>query len=182
MVNNYAEKSLLKWILLYVLIGVIAYGLIYYFLFYKKGYNYNLQQYSNQDQNISMKNWKEYSNSEGGFNLKYPSGWVVDDKSDKGFIEYGPPKTVIFTGSQGILQVSYGTGFGGMCEQGYEQLLIGNKNFDACHEIIDEVERWSVSSKHLGKYGIGMFITVNKPYLYNRDIIIKILSTFKFTK
>jgi len=182
---NYPKKSIWKWILIYVLISAVAYGLIYYFFFYKKGeYNYDSQQNqdesSNQTQDSDVKDWKEYSNSEGGFSLKYPSSWVIDDKTSEGSIEYGPPKNVIFTGGQGILQVSYGTGFGGMCEQGYEKLLIGNKNFDVCHEVIEDVERWSATAEHLGKYGVGLFITVNKPYLYNRDIIISILSTFKF--
>lgn len=38
---GYGKRPLWQWILLYVVIAIIAYGLIYYFFFAKKGYNYN---------------------------------------------------------------------------------------------------------------------------------------------
>lgn len=45
------KKNLWKWILLYVVVGVVAYGLIYYFFFAGRGgYNYNTQQYNNYEQ------------------------------------------------------------------------------------------------------------------------------------
>ncbi len=48
--KNYSKKSLWKWILLYVVIAVVAYGLIYYFFFANKGgYTYNPQQYQTQN-------------------------------------------------------------------------------------------------------------------------------------
>ncbi len=38
---GYGKRPLWQWILLYVVIGAIIYGIIYYFVFYKKGgYNY----------------------------------------------------------------------------------------------------------------------------------------------
>lgn len=46
--KSYYKKNLWKWILLYVVIAVVAYGLIYYFFFAKNGgYSYNPQQYQN---------------------------------------------------------------------------------------------------------------------------------------
>jgi len=42
--NSYGKNNLWKWILLYVVIGLVAYGLVYYFFFANKGgYNYNTQ-------------------------------------------------------------------------------------------------------------------------------------------
>src|SRR5258706_7110801 len=34
---SYSKRPLWQWILLYVVIGALVYGLIYYFVFYKKG-------------------------------------------------------------------------------------------------------------------------------------------------
>lgn len=41
---GYGKRPLWQWILLYVVIGALVYGLIYYFVFANKGYNYQ-QQY-----------------------------------------------------------------------------------------------------------------------------------------
>ncbi len=35
--KSYGKRPLWQWILLYVIIGVIAYGAVYYFYFYKSG-------------------------------------------------------------------------------------------------------------------------------------------------
>ncbi len=35
--SAYGKKSLWKWVIIYVIIGVIVYGLIYYFILGKKG-------------------------------------------------------------------------------------------------------------------------------------------------
>lgn len=40
--NGYGKRPLWQWVVLYVILGIIVYGLIYYFFFAKKGgYNYN---------------------------------------------------------------------------------------------------------------------------------------------
>ena len=40
----YLKKSIWKWVLIYVIIGAVAYGTVYYFYFYKKGgYSYDSQ-------------------------------------------------------------------------------------------------------------------------------------------
>lgn len=41
--SSYGERPLWQWIVLYAVIGLVVYGLIYYFVFAKKGggYNYN---------------------------------------------------------------------------------------------------------------------------------------------
>ncbi len=46
--NYYSKKSLWKWILLYVVVGAVVYGFIYYYFFAKNGgYSYNPSQYQN---------------------------------------------------------------------------------------------------------------------------------------
>ncbi len=48
---QYNKKSLLRWILRYVIIAAVAYGAVYYFYFYKKGNNYNTPGYENNSTN-----------------------------------------------------------------------------------------------------------------------------------
>jgi len=69
---NYNKISIWKWILLYVLVGAVAYGLIYYFFFVKTG-SYNSQNYQTQTQNTETKDWKTYNNDKFGFEFKYPA-------------------------------------------------------------------------------------------------------------
>lgn len=65
------KKSLWKWILLYVLIGALAYGAIYYFFFYQKGdYTYTPQNTTDQ-----YANWQTYTNSQYGFEFRYPDNF-----------------------------------------------------------------------------------------------------------
>lgn len=128
--------------------------------------------------------WKTYKNDEGKFSLKYPSIWKFTTSSSNS----GAMKTIIFTGNEGIVQVDYGQGFGGMCQQGYEKIQIGDEQFDACHYVGngsmgEGFEQWDVSAKEFSNnLGIGMFVTANKPHLSNRVTILKIISTFKFTE
>lgn len=45
--GNYSKRPLWQWVLLYVVLGVVVYGLVYYFVFAKKGaYTVQQNQYS----------------------------------------------------------------------------------------------------------------------------------------
>lgn len=39
--SGYGKKPLWQWVLIYAVVGIVVYGLVYYFVFAKKGYNYN---------------------------------------------------------------------------------------------------------------------------------------------
>lgn len=79
---EYSKKSIWKWVLIYVAVGAVAHGLIYYFFFYKKGdYSYNLQ---NQTENSETADWKTYTNDEYGFEFKYPGEWKVGEERASG--------------------------------------------------------------------------------------------------
>jgi len=58
--NSYAKNNLWKWILLYVVIGLVAYGLIYYFFFANKGgYTYNTQSNNYEQSTPTIRNDQE---------------------------------------------------------------------------------------------------------------------------
>ncbi len=47
--NNYGKRPVWQWILIYVVIAAVVYGLIYYFVFAKKGgYSYGTTTTSGQ--------------------------------------------------------------------------------------------------------------------------------------
>ena len=49
--NYYGKRPMWQWVLLYLLIGVVVYGLVYYIFFAKKGgYNYSGSTYQNSSQ------------------------------------------------------------------------------------------------------------------------------------
>ncbi len=73
-----SKKSLWKWILLYVVIGAVAYGAVYYFFFYPStslragkngGYSYAPQNEQIQNSNSETAGWKTYIGD--GFELSY---------------------------------------------------------------------------------------------------------------
>lgn len=60
--DNYSKKSPFMWIVIYVLIGLIVYGAIYYFAFYKKSGNKAYEtpvQEENVDTSENMENQEE---------------------------------------------------------------------------------------------------------------------------
>ncbi len=86
--ENYLKKSLWKWILLYVIIGVVVYGAIYYFFFYpstwlRAGKNAP-QNYQAQTQNSSNETAKIISifQEQGGSPKTYLTDLNKDGYSD----------------------------------------------------------------------------------------------------
>lgn len=127
-------------------------------------------------------NWKTYTSTEAKVSFAYPSDWAVKEE------DHGEYKRISIEGKEGDIALDYGSGFGGACltESGYEDFKIGNAQTQACHEIYKDAEKWSLSN--MKKDGVNFnninysgFVTANAPYKDNRDLILKILSTLKFT-
>lgn len=72
---EYSRKSSLKWILVYLVIGLAAYGAVYYFFLNKNTENAvtpQNEQVQTKDSSETV-DWETYSNNEG-FEFQYPSG------------------------------------------------------------------------------------------------------------
>lgn len=196
--NYYSKKSLWKWILLYLAIGAVAYGLIYYFFFYKKGgYNYNSQNYQTQTQNNSNQtaDWKTYTNSEYGFEIKYPAGNsinqikedVLGNKAESpnqctqisyenSFVYISlPPHNILCGGT---------TGFGVDSIKLEEQLNIGGKIYYAKGwKLGPNYEFLSFQTDNGLNISYGIIEGLSSTnYETSKDLNYQILSTFKFTK
>lgn len=54
--SNYGNRPIWQWVLIYLVIGAVVYGLIYYFVFAKKGgYNTGSTNNTPQQQNTGPK-------------------------------------------------------------------------------------------------------------------------------
>lgn len=82
---EYSRESSLKWILVYLLIGLVAYGAVYYFFFYpstslRAGKNEEQNsQTQPQVQNNETAGWKTYANEKLGFTFQHPSDFYLQD-------------------------------------------------------------------------------------------------------
>ncbi len=62
---NYNKKSILKWVLLYLVLGALVYAGIYFFFYKKGGYSYTPQN------NQTQKEETTYKNDKYGFSFTY---------------------------------------------------------------------------------------------------------------
>lgn len=197
--DYYSKKSLWKWVLVYILIGVVVYGFVYYFVFHKK-YNKNYQYSENASEQIisnsqnEIADWKTYRNDEYGFEIKYPrEGLALQVKEDElgnktespnqcTQISYGnsfiyislPPYNVICGGT---------TGLGIDSIKLKEEVSIGGEVYQAegwrtgpNYEFLS----FAIKDLHI-TYGIIEGLNSND-YNTSKDLIYRILSTFKFVK
>lgn len=121
--------------------------------------------------------WKTYTNTEAKVSFQYPLDWTVKGGETPKNADY---KIILLEGKEGKISIDYGTGFGGACPAGYEDFNIGNAQTQACHTIKDNgSEEWSLGFIK-NNINYGGFVTVNSPYKDNRDLVLNLLTTFKF--
>lgn len=119
-------------------------------------------------------NWRSYTNTEAKFTFQHPLDWTVMEET------HGEYKRVLAKGNQGQITIDFGTGFGGYCQTEWTEFKLGNINNRACHFIQDGIENWNLEGFKRDNLGFAGFIQANSPYADNRDVILKILSTFEF--
>ncbi len=124
-------------------------------------------------------NWKTYNSYESDFSMQYPPNWTVKDRSQ----EIGRA-TNRFEGPEGYVDISFGKGFGGGCDTKYHvQIQVFGSTQDVCDiKNPDDTENFSGIFKEIStQTSFAAGGTVNVPVETNRQIILKIFSTFKFT-
>lgn len=158
-----------------MLIAVVAYGLVYYF-FFNKSENNNYNPQFQLENNSQTADWKTYRNTEGKFSFEYPVGWMLSRTDSLG---------VFFESNEGIIEVRYKGIYGiEYCDGKEEKFELNGQQLYSCHSVKnDDLESWIITYLNEdSKEIVTILAHVNKPYLSNRDIVLKILSTFKFTK
>ena len=186
--ENYNKKSIWKWILLYVVIAAVAYGLIYYFFFNKNGNNYNFQ--NQVENNSETADWKTYKNDQYGFEIKYPYnyeevgpvsgpvngqvGFTFQDKSEKSDLDntfsFNINPTSLSFAPEKIVSGPIATSVDGVPEQRYKIKWKWDDNKEYTSNYV-EVKKGN-SYYIFSEFGLKLDAL---PFE-------KILSTFKFTE
>lgn len=124
-------------------------------------------------------NWKTYTNTDAKISIETPAEWKVTE--EKPNAEY---KGILLEGKEGQVGIRWGAGFGGGCPRPQNQrtLKLYNETVHVCDVIDDkDTEHWSLFIGKINNIGYSGYATANKPYSSNRVLVLKILSTLKFT-
>ena len=134
-------------------------------------------KFTDQTQTTDVSNWKTYTNSQISLTFQYPQSWNIQELKDNGAVS-----GVEINGSEGMVHAAWGSGFGGGCDAAdHMNFQIFGSSQNICHGIVDGSENWNQIYKQLSKtVTFGMYAKANSPYQSNHNIVLKILSTFKF--
>lgn len=127
-------------------------------------------------------NWKTYTNTKLKLEFKYPTSWIIKDlqKPSEEIDEKIESK-----GSEGDIDiVAWNEAYGGGCDtKDHIDFKIFGETQDICHNINNGIEFWNGMTKKLPTgYLMSIDSQANSPYQKNRDVVLKILSTFKSTQ
>jgi hypothetical protein len=181
---DYSLKGLTnrQWLVFFILISIIFCVGVYSLLF-------------NEIKKDQAVGWKTYENGDGKFSLSYPSEWKITTDYD------GGEKILILEGKEGSIKVNYGqaadangvkdfmnncrnkvipcenTQFNGVPS------VVSHRIFNVLQNVPDidsDIEVWNIYPPN-NQPVISILVQAYPSYLTNRDIILKVLSTFKFT-
>ncbi len=148
-------------------------------------------KFTNGIEKIDTSSWKTYTNSLVKFSLEHPANLEINESkvTETSETTGAPIKQgqVEFKGTEGSLIISfaitngvpYSAGWGGGCEAENRASVnfLGNQT-SVC---INGKSLWVLYGQHPQKYSeVSISATFNPPYTTNKDVILQILSTFKF--
>ena len=122
--------------------------------------------------------WNTYRNDEAGFSIQYPADWQQQDLPDE---NDGQLHHVTVQGPEGGIELIWGTGLGGACPAGYEQVAVAQGTWPACHsQREDGTELWSLAPPSIGETNFGGFVYTNDTTTESREVALQVLSTLSF--
>src|SRR5215208_1745727 len=74
--------------------------------------------------------WETYTNTDVGFSIQHPSDWqaqVLPDENE------GQMHHIALQGPEGGVELTWGTGLGGACPEGYQPIAVAQGTWPACH-------------------------------------------------
>ena len=122
--------------------------------------------------------WTTYTDADAGFSIKYPANWQEQDLPDE---NAGQMHHIALQGPEGGIDLVWGTGLGGACPQGYEQVNVAQGTWPACHtQKEDGTDLWSLAPPPIGDINFGGFVHTNDKTAESRELVLKVLSTLSF--
>ena len=95
----------------------------------------------------------------------------------------GNMHSIVLQGSEGGVQLKWGTGFGGACPgpEGYQPIAVAKGTLPACHsQREDGTEVWSLTGKPLENTGFGGDAFTNNANAESRAVVLQVVSTLSF--
>jgi len=122
--------------------------------------------------------WKTYTNVEVGFSIRYPASWQEESLPDE---NAGQMHHIALKGTEGEVELIWGTGLGGACPDGYQPVAVANGTLPACHtQRADGADQWSLESQTIGNTGFTGNIFTNDTTASSREVVLKVISTLRF--
>jgi len=122
--------------------------------------------------------WKKYTNEQVGFSIQYPANWQEQDLPDE---NEGQQHHIALQGPEGGVELIWGTGLGGACPEGYQQLNVAKGSLPACHaQREDGTESWSLAGQTLGDTGFAGFVYTNDTTAESQAVVLQVVSTLSF--
>jgi hypothetical protein len=127
---------------------------------------------------VTETTWKTYTNAQVGFSIQYPSNWQEEDLPDE---VGGQRHHIVLKGSEGGVELLWGTGFGGACPEGYQPIAVAKGTLPACHtQREDGTELWSLTGEPLENTSFAGEVYTNNATAESRTVVLQVVSTLSF--
>jgi dipeptidyl-peptidase-4 len=121
--------------------------------------------------------WQTYSNPLG-FSIRYPAAWSQKELPQQAGETI---HTVTLEGTEGAVNLRWGTGFGGACPQGYTTVKVAEGELSACYsKNADGTEVWAQIDKQLEATSFSADAHTNNADPASHDLVLQVLSTLSF--
>jgi hypothetical protein len=122
---------------------------------------------------------ESYINYEAGFGIKFPGPWDHQSPFDS---PDSPQNQEIFSGSEGGVEISWGSGLGGACTTDTVQVELAEGKTTACYvKKGDGTEEWSqISHEEIGGNSFSIRAYTNDAQSSSHDLMLDVLSTLTF--
>lgn len=126
--------------------------------------------------------WQSYRNDEGGFSIQYPSQWKFSELPPQ---NAGLLKGARIEGDEGGVELYWGTGFGGMCEENgvskYVKVQGAQGGLQTCYsKASDGVEQWNQISTPNLRPGFQARAWTNDGRATSGELLRKVIATLTF--
>ena len=162
------RQTTLVGIVIIVVVTIILFGGVFV-------WQYFLDKSQSVNRANQVEGWKMYNHQGIEFSIKYPPSWEVKDMSNNS----GSAKSVLLQGAEGSVGINYGWGLGSFCPKGSPIMQINGEQFNFCDNINKDSVEELYFVKEFDAYDIGIIATINKSNIFNKDFILKIISTFR---
>ncbi len=126
--------------------------------------------------------WLSYRNDQAGFGIQYPSEWKFSELPPE---NAGLRKGVRIEGAEGGIELDWGQGFGGMCEEDgvrkYIKIQAAQGSLQTCYfKDANGIEQWNQISTPNLRPGFQARAWTNDGRATSGELVLKVIATLTF--